>query len=267
MVAMACLALAALTVTLLLSNGGRVSAASGVTSWAPPDTKPKSDARAAARVSPAREVRSANAKPNRYVPSGAQLRAFWRARTSHGETMVEFNPLLRYVTGRPRGLRSPSTDELIQWVSHKWGIPTDLIRAQMVVESHWRQGFKGDRDSVPARWYERFPPHARIPGGNEVYTSMGIAQVKWTPDGAVGAGTEPLRWRSTAFNLDYYAATLRYYYDGACDWCEPGYGPGQAENSAAAWYSPNPWSNANADRYLGKLRRALRERAWTRLGR
>src|SRR5919204_575681 len=72
--------------------------------------------------------------------------------------------------------------------------------------------------------------------GGEAYQSMGIAQVKWTPDGAVGAGTEPLRWLSTAFNLDYYAATLRYYYDGACNWCGPDYSPAQGWKSAGAWY-------------------------------
>jgi hypothetical protein len=242
-----------------------VTAATTVASWSPPGTKPLRDAEAAALVSPAREVRPANARANRYRPSSRQLAAFRKSRTSHGQTMVQFNPLFRYVTGRPKGLHRPTTDELIQWVSHKWGIPTNVIRAQMVVESHWRQGYVGDREHVPADWYRRYPPQSRASGG-DVYESLGIAQVKWTPDGSVGAGTEPLRWRSTAFNLDYYAATLRFYFDGDCGWCGPGYGPGQASNSLAAWYSPDPWDNGDARSYLRSVQQAIGSRAWTKLG-
>jgi hypothetical protein len=173
---------------------------------------------------------------------------------------------MRYVTGRP-GLRHPSTDDLIQWVSHKWGIPTDLIRAQLVVESHWRQSFRGDRSSVPSRWYGRYPAQARIPGGDEVYQSLGIAQEKWTPNGDVGVGSEPLRWKSTAFSLDYYAATVRYYFDGACHWCSHGYGRGQTWNSIGAWYSPDPWANDDARRYVGELQGILERRGWPHRGR
>jgi hypothetical protein len=83
----------------------------------------------------------------------------------------------------------------------------------------------------------------------------------------VGAGTEPLRWRSTAFNLDYYAATVRFYYSGACDWCTPGYSAGQTWNSVGGWYSPTPWANAGARSYIERVQKALSERPWTRLGR
>ena len=234
--------------------------------WASPGTKPRSDARAAARVTRKPETVPGNKKRNRYVPSLAQLAAFRAARNDSGQTTVEANPLTQYVTGRP-GLRHPSTDELIQWVSHKWRIPTDWIRAQMFVESHWRQSHLGDLTGVPPDWYGRYPGFSRAPGGDQVYQSLGVAQVKWTPDGSVGAGTEPLRWKSTAFNLDDYAATIRYYYDGACDWCTPGYSAGQAWNSVGAWYSPNPWGNADALRYVRKLRHVLEDRAWTRIGR
>jgi len=264
-IALACLVLAGVITSLLLTQGERVTAATTVVSWSPPGTKPLPDAEAAGLVSPAREVRPANKRANRYLPSSRQLDAFRRARTSHGQTMVEFNPLYRYVTGRPKGLRRATTDELIQWVSHKWGIPTNVIRAQMVVESHWRQGFMGDPEHVPADWYGRYPRQSRA-RGSDVFESLGIAQVKWRPDGSVGAGTEPLRWRSTAFNLDYYGATLRFFYDGDCRWCGPGYGPGQASNSVAAWYSPDPWNNGDARGYLRRVQQAIGSRAWTRLG-
>jgi hypothetical protein len=267
-IALAALALLGVSGILVLDTDGqgRVKDARPVVHWSRPGTKPLSDRRAAALVTPAPESVPANAQANRRVPSGAEIAAFRSARTDDGRTSVQFNPLLRYVTGRP-GLKTPSTDELIQWVSHKWGIPTNLVRAQIVVESHWRQGFRGDRERVPAAWFSRYPPHARISGGSEVFQSLGIPQVKWTPDGKIGAGTEPLRWQSTAFSLDYFGATVRYYYDGLCKWCNPGYGAGQSWNSTGGWFSPDPWANGSAHDYIHEVQRALDERSWTRLGR
>jgi hypothetical protein len=262
-IALSLLALGGATAILLLGDDGegRVREAHRVVNWSPPGKRPISDARAAALVTAVSESVPGNAAANRYVPTRAQLAAFRSATTAEGQSTVQYNPLARYVTGRPAGLKTPSTDELIQWVSHKWGIPTNLIRAQIAVESHWRQGFRGDRETVPAHWYGRYPQHARIPGGEEVYESLGIAQVKWTPDGRVGAGTEPLRWRSTAFSLDYFAATLRYYYDGLCVWCGPGYQAGDSWNSAGAWFSPSPWANDRTRNYIRELQQALKNRS------
>jgi hypothetical protein len=260
-------------VVLVLAGGVLLShrnpegrAATKVTAWSPPGTPPISDPSAASLVSPAPENVPDNAGPNQYVPSRTELLAFRATPTSDGRTAVQFNPLLRYVTGRPGGMSNPTTDELVQWVSHKWGIPTNVIRGQLVLESQWRQGYRGDRTQVPQDWYPRYPRMARILGGTEVYQSLGIAQVKWTPDGSVHAGTEPLRWKSTAFNLDYYAATVRYYYDGLCGWCGPNYSAGQPWNSPGAWYSPNPWANDSERSYVRNLIQAVTNRSWTQIG-
>ncbi|MGZ4201063.1 MAG: hypothetical protein ACXVRH_03275 [Thermoleophilaceae bacterium] len=237
------LLIAGLAVTVVLVGTGKRHHASpktnDVTAWSPPGTRPLPDWRAAALVTPDPETVPANLGANRRVPSRAELAEFRATRNNQGQTVVQFNPLMRYVTGRPR-IDDASTDQLIQWVSHKWGIPTDLIRAQMAMESRWRQSQLGDRRSVRLSAYERYPTFARIPETHDVYQSLGIAQVKWIPDGSVGAGSEPLRWQSTAFSLDYYAATIRYYYDGLCNWCGPGYRRGQAWNSVGAWFSPEP---------------------------
>jgi Flp pilus assembly CpaE family ATPase len=92
------------------------------------------------------------------------------------------------VTGQFTG----TTDEIIQWAALKWGLPMDLVRAVAVVESHWHQlGRPGD-------------------GG----LSYGLTQIKRT----VSRGTYPLSSESTAFNLDYYGAAVRYYYDGHARW-------------------------------------------------
>jgi hypothetical protein len=235
-----------------------------VTAWAPPGTPPLSDAAAAALVTRQPENRPGNTAANDYVPTDAQLAAFHAAQDRDRDDGA-FDPLTRFVTGRP-GIRDPSTDDLIQWASHKWGIPTNWIRAQLVVESDWNQSQLGDRRTVDETRYRTYPRRSRIAGTDAVYESLGIAQVKWLPSEAVGIGTEPLRWESTAFNLDYYAATLRYYYDGYATWASPHYRAGEAWSSVGGWYSPAPWDNPGARAYIGKVRAALAGRAWTEPG-
>ena len=202
-----------------------------VTAWAPPGARPLSDSQAAALVTRQPENRPGNAAANDYVPTNVQLAAFHAARERR-RADGDFNPLTEYVTGRP-GLEDSSTDDLIQWVSHKWGIPTNWIRAEMVVESSWNQAQLGDRAVVGEALYRSYPERSRVAGTDSVYTSLGIAQVKWLPEGSVGIGTEPLRWESTAFNLDDDAATLRYYYDGLCDWCSRPYSAGRLGTASA----------------------------------
>jgi len=233
-----------------------------VTAWAPVGSRPLSDAAAAALVTPTPENRPENRAANDYVPTRTQLATFDRAQRDGSGVR---NPLVVHVTGHP-GIKDPSTDELIQWVSHKWGIPTDWIRAQISVESYWRQTERGDIATVDARTVRQYPSFARIAGSARVYQSVGITGEKWLPDGTIGAGTERLRWDSTAFNLDYYAATLRYYYDGHCSWCTRGYHAGQAWGSVGAWFSPNPWGNAGALEYIAKVKAALSQRVWAQSG-
>jgi hypothetical protein len=214
--------------------------------WTPVGTLPRSDAAAAALVVHRPESRPDNAAVNAYVPKHAEIKAYRRATNRWGQTNLQVSPLTRYVTGRSH-LKNPSTDDLIQWTAHKWGIPENWIRAQMALESWWRQSALSDPASV-------------------VMQSMGLMQVKWMPDGSVGAGTEPLRWKSAAFNLDYYGAVTRYYYDGHCRWCTSGYRAGQRWKSIGAWFAPHPWANAHAQGYVGRVKRYLRARVWAQAG-
>jgi hypothetical protein len=144
------------------------------------------------------------------VPTAAQIRRYRDSRTSLGQPLLQFNPYFRYVDGHD-GLRHPSTDDLIQWVAHKWGIPENWLRAEYVLESYWNQFQLGDDTRVISSWYHLYPYQSLVPHTSNVYQSLGIAQVRWTPNGAVGPGTEPLRRESTAFNLDEQAATVRLY--------------------------------------------------------
>jgi hypothetical protein len=240
---------------------GAPSVSGPQTVWAPVGSRPRSDALAAAFVAHRPEQRPENRAANDYVPSSGEIEAFRTARNAYGETSVQWNPLYAYVDGLD-GLHEPSTDDLIQWAAHKWGIPEDWLRAEYTQESWWRQSTLGDRTAVSAAWYASYPAQAQVPGTSEAYESMGITQVKWLPDGSVGAGTEPLRWKSTAFNVDYQAATVRYYFDGLCSWCTSGYSAGQEWNSIGAWYSPYPWANSGAQAYIKEVQGKLLSKPW-----
>jgi len=235
------------------------------TAWAPVRAAPLSDTAAAARVSHRPEVRSANAAANAYVPSDAELARFHAAHNNYGEAETYFNPLRRYVNGRST-LANPSTDDLIQWTAHKWGIPEDVIRAQMAVESWWRQSDMGDltTESDPGA----FPAFSCPNGGPKCYESLGLAQDRWRPDGSLNPGSEPLRWKSTAFNLDLYGANIRFYYDGyAARWgsgmTDRGYTAGQKWMSIGAHFEPYPWNNQGQRDYIAKVKDDLAQRIWT----
>jgi hypothetical protein len=211
------------------------------------------------------EVRSANAAANVYLPSGSELAAFHAARNSYGEAESYFNPLRRYVTGRPT-VANPSTDDLIQWTAHKWGIPEDIIRAQMAVESWWRQSAMGDL--TPESDPGAFPAFSCPRGGPNCYESLGLAQIRWRPDRSLNPGSEPLRWKSTAFNLDVYGANIRFYYDGyAAQWgsgmTDRGYTAGQDWMSIGAHFNPYPWNNQGQRDYIVKVKDYLARRIWT----
>lgn len=244
-------------------------------SRSPSTFRPLSDARAAALVTHEPETRPDNARPyllggvrypgaNDYVPSAAQLAGLRRARTSTGQPLFQFNPYLRYVDGRD-GLRHPSTDDLIQWAAHKWGIPEDWLRAEYVYESYWNQFMLGD-DTPVGRAYGRYPSQSRIRHSDHAYQSLGITQVRWTPDGSLNPGSEPLRWRSTAFDIDWQAATLRLYYDNPSgsrsSWGDGSYKPCQQWNSIGGWYRPYPWGNPDQHRYAAAVRHILGQREW-----
>lgn len=278
---------------VFLSGAPDVSAASGYRAekhpqmrWAacnrnarsagPSTFTPLSDSAARALVTRERETRPDNARSytlggvaypptTTYVPSLTQLRRFRSARTSLGQGVLQFNPYLRYVDGRD-GIRHPSTDDLIQWAAHKWGIPENWLRAEYVQESYWSSYQLGDETTVSRSDYSRYPLQSRVPGQLKVYQSLGITQVKWDPSGSVGAGTEPLRWESMAFNIDYQAATVRFFYDNPdrarSAWGDSTYVPCQKWNSIGGWFFPYPWNNAGQANYIHEVQANLAKTAW-----
>ena len=231
------------------------------TAWAPVGAMPLTDAQAAALVTPEPEVRPANAAANDYVPTSTQLAAFYKSTPGFLN-----DPLRQYVTGRP-GISNPSTDDLIQWAAHKWGIPEDWIRAEMVQESDWNQSALGDLTTVSSSWYGLYPPQSRVAGTSNVYESLGVMQCRWPADNSgTGAGTEPLRWESTAFNLDFYGQYVRWLYNGytvGISWI-PNIYKGNQWNSISGWFGGG--GNAAAQHYITYVQNDLAARTWAQPG-
>jgi hypothetical protein len=260
----ACLALGvalSLAIALAAPTAGAVAELSS--NWRAVGLPPLSDAAAAALVAPQAETRPGNAWANYYQPTESELAAFhdavFEAGPNAGRRLDAYNPLVRHVSGDFTG----TTDEIIQWAAYKWGIPADVLRAVAVNESSWHQGAMGDRENgVDA---SKYPPQSRI-DSDSVYESLGITQIKWRPDGSRHPGTEPLRWKSTAFNLDYAGANVRFYYDGYCDWCSPGYEAGQAWLSVGGHYDPSPWQNSGMLNYIGHVQSILTAQPWEQPG-
>jgi hypothetical protein len=226
---------------------------------------PLSDAEAAARVRRVAETRPENVRANQYVPSPGELRLFRAAKDSRGRPALFDNPHLAHVTGHFSG----TTDEIIQWAAHKWGIPEDWLRAQYAVESSWRQDAAGDLRTQSSSARARYPGFS-CPTEARCYESLGIAQVKWRPDGSQGAGSEPLRWKSTAFNVDYQAATVRFYYDDPkgrrSAWGDSSYRAQRGWLALGGWFQPFPWNNPAQKAYIRKVRATLTDRAWPKPG-
>ena len=237
----------------------------GIAAWRAPGVAPLSDAQAAGRVQSVDEVRPDNSRwrgtlppPNAYRPSADELAAFRHGQVDgYGRTQLEYNPLAAHVTGNFSG----TTDEILQWVAHKWGIPEDVVRAVALNESSWWMSQLGDRRTVSDP--SKYPTYSRVEGTSDVYESLGIMQVRWNPWG-LHQGTEPLRWKSTAFNADYWASVVRYYYDGLCYWCGPDYSAGQEWASIGAWYNPSPWGSTGG--YIDSVEYDSTQHVWTQAG-
>jgi hypothetical protein len=266
---------------LFTTSGPPVGPCAKQTEWSAPQIRqaaneylytPMSDPAAASCAGDAAEAVPANAQANAYVPSDGELAAFRNNLDDAGQTPEQVYWYTRYVTGRP-GLDTPTTDELIQWAAHKWGIPEDYLRAQYTQESSWDQAAMGDLTTspTPAIWaeYDNANP-AYTPNGIQAYESVGITQDKWRPNnypnGTQGAGTEPLRWLSTAFNIDYQCSILRFYYDNPYGkrsaWGDGAYHPLDDWLSIGAWFQPYPYGNAGQDDYVNQVQQHLAARDW-----
>ncbi len=219
------------------------------TSTGPAATRPVGsavlgDATAAGRVRRSTwEPRPQNADENRRVPTADELAGWRRAYQACGWGWSDVHTAhLARVTGNST-LTDPTTDELIQWTAHKWGIDEDLVRSMAVNESTWDMAMNGD-------------------GG----LSWGITQVKFASFSPCSThpGTHPLSRQSTSFNLDYWGAYVRAAFDGGTDWLGSGYRSGDIWGSMGAWFSGDWYSGSQG--YIDSAKRHYAEKPWTRSG-
>jgi autotransporter family porin len=145
------------------------------------------------------------------------------------------------VTGNFTG----TTDEILQWGACKWGIHEDLVRAQAVQESYWRQSELGDcRGGLAA-------------GGCQ---SVGILQVKGADDPPTHPGTWPYAAQSTAFDVDYALAVMRACFEGKETWLRNGYHAGDLWGCIGRWFSGD-WYESSRD-YIANVKNILAKGPW-----
>jgi hypothetical protein len=202
-----------------------------------------------------------NATANATTPTAAWLSAF-HANPLAGGT----NEFADYqgVTGNFTG----STDMVVRWAACKWGIDEDVLRAEAVQESSWRQSQLGDSTTECASsnvqpgalnyWSEPSP----------CFRSKGLLQASmhsWNG--------WPYAHTSTAFNADFRGAAQRSCMNGDLLWLRGkgaggtyGTYPPSDTNTAlygcmGHWFSGG-WGDAGFLNYISRLQSILANKGW-----
>jgi hypothetical protein len=171
------------------------------------------------------EPRPGNRRPNRRVPTRAEIRSF------HRRSDMTYQ---RRVSGRYRG----TTDEILQWVAHKHGIDENLVRAVAVKESWWRMSTVGDNGDSFGIMQMRRPYHCCLPL-SRLATAFNAdywgAIIRSYFDG-----------RETWLNDEERGRAYR---------------AGDIWGSVGAWFAGR-WHTPGAKAYVRDVRRIMRERTW-----
>ncbi len=193
----------------------------------------------------------------RVAPSGPEIRpdnALFNATRGHQKQIP--GTFLSRVSGNFSG----TTDEIIQWAACKWGIDTDVVRAQAAQESSWFMTAAGDFTD-DSRWCA--PGHVAGGDGNPgCAESVGMMGVKFRYHGVAF----PEAGESTAYNLDYTYAVWRTCFEGQETWLADhppgsGYRAGDLWGCLGRWYAGD-WRSAEASGYIGRVQAAYRTRTW-----
>ncbi|MGB3737213.1 MAG: hypothetical protein WA964_19825 [Ilumatobacter sp.] len=216
----------------------------------PPGSALPSAAQCAARVRPAAENRPENAVANATSGTGANDRY-----------------------PRVDGDFTGTTDEILQWAACKWGIDEDIVRAQVVRESYWKQSTLGDFNGDPSTCSPYFgignyPPQytGDSQHNGQCPESFGLAQVRWLyhQEGFEDANSIG----SSAYNVDYTYAVWRDCYEGNLTWLNDvegrgDYRAGDVEGCLGVWFAGR-WYTAGAVEYISVVRGHLADRPWER---
>ncbi|MBV8721091.1 MAG: hypothetical protein JO277_03005 [Candidatus Eremiobacteraeota bacterium] len=225
----------------------------------PPGSTLPSDATCAARVQPRPENKGMNRRYN--ATPGRQTLGTHFFPSGSDDPRANSQIAVR-VDGNFTG----TTDEILQWVSCKWGMDTDLVRAQAAQESWWQQTTLGDWNTDPSYCA---PGHGlgvdepkRHPG--QCPNSWGILQNKWFFEKPSWPGIRD----STAFNADTAYAIWRACYEGYVWWlrsqpAHSGYASGDVWGCVGSWYA-GAWRTPPALTYIAGVRHYLRIKVWTK---
>ena len=241
-------------------NESNATSSSSVETESPHTTRPIPNAGTLA-VPPGQSLPSDAACAGRVVASGSEARP---ANAIFNETRGRQKQLPGPFLSRVSGDFTGTTDEIIQWAACKWGIDTDVVRAQAVQESSWFMTQLGDF-TPDEQWCA--PGH--VPGGDGkpgCPQSVGILQVKYR----YFADAFPEAAKSTAYNLDYALGIWRTCFEGQETWLAdqpPGsnYRAGDMWGCLGRWYAGD-WRSETALRYIDEVQTAYRERTWDTAG-
>ncbi len=221
----------------------------------PPGAPLPSEAFCAAHVQRSSfEPRPENAAANARVPTSAQIAGLSPWNEAIGQD-PKADQLRQQITGDFTG----TTDEILQWVACKWGVPVDVVRAQAVIESYWRQSQQGDATTTQSEC----PPGTW--NGSSCYQSYGILQIKYL----YFASAWPMSRDDTAFNAEYVYGMIRACYEGWTTYLSertplPGYAPykaGDLWGCLGRWYSGG-WYDQGAIDYITRVKAADSQKVW-----
>lgn len=218
--------------------------------------------------------------PHAKLPSGATCAGWVRARpraenkavnasanraTGHKvptELLSGDSSVRRTLASRIDGNFTGTTQEIIRWAACKWGFDEDLMKAQIAIESWWRQDTLGDFHEDPSRCA---PGHALGVDGKAGLCpeSYGLMQTRYPYMTSAFPGV----LRSSAMNVDVGFAILRSCFEGNETWLntvERGreYAAGDLVGCMGRWFSGR-WYTQGANDYIARVKDYLRQRIWT----
>ncbi len=200
------------------------------------------------------EPRPDNTTANHRVPTAQQVASLdpWGPNIGLDP---KADTLRKQITGNFTG----TTDEIFQWVACKWGISTDIVRAEAMEESYWNQSLIGDWATDPSLC----PPGTW--NGTGCYQSYGILQIKYI----YFKSTWPMGHDDTAFNAEYVYGTIRACYEGWTTYLYqrvpiagyPHYHAGDLWGCLGRWYSGG-WYDQGALQYIAAVKAHLANKEW-----
>lgn len=222
----------------------------------------ESDCTAWIEAQPTVENVSANTTANHTVPPADWLAAF-HANPIYSCGSDLWCKDLEGVTGNFTG----STDMILRWAACKWGVDEDVIRAEAVVESTWRQSQLGDDDDV---CHSRNVAAGALNYWSEASPckpSKGLLQVK-----LVYFNASPYAATSTAFNVDFTYGSIRACMNGDQSYLKTStktvfgsYPPTTTDD--ALWgcvgrHFSGSWGDSGAAAYVEKVKGIVEKQGW-----